>query len=138
MKTQGALRGAALSVTVAMALILVVGLAVHQAILLVDAALAKRRRDRGSAARRGGRLSAANIVYAARDRAAMIVLVTLSTMASLIPLAVGTEVDSLFGSIALATAGGTIAGTIGAMWIVPVMLLGARRTSPLRGFARGR
>jgi hypothetical protein len=54
----------------------------------------------------------------------MIVLVTLTTLASLIPLAVGTEVDSLFGSIALATAGGTIAGTIGAMWIVPMMLVG--------------
>jgi multidrug efflux pump subunit AcrB len=56
----------------------------------------------------------------------MIVLVTLTTLASLIPLAIGTGVDSLFGSIALATAGGTIAGTVGAMFVVPVMLMGRR------------
>ena len=53
----------------------------------------------------------------------MIILVTLTTLASLIPLAVGTKADSLFGSIALATAGGTVAGTIGALWIVPAYLV---------------
>lgn len=104
----------------AVGVILVVGLAVNQAILLVDAALARRRRDRSA------RLTAADIVYSARDRAGMIVLVTLTTVASLVPLAVGNDVDSLFGSIALATAGGTVAGTIAALWIVPVMLLGRR------------
>jgi len=57
----------------------------------------------------------------------MILLVTLTTLASLIPLAVGTDADSLFGSIALATAGGTVAGTIGALWIVPAYLVGRRR-----------
>ena len=34
-------------------------------------------------------------------------------VASLIPLSVGTGTDTLFGAIALATAGGTIAGTLG-------------------------
>ena len=115
--------GTAFSREAAVGVILVVGLAVNQSILLVDAALERRRRGGG---RTMQRLSAADIVRAARDRAGMIVLVTLTTLASLIPLAVGTEVDNLFGSIALATAGGTIAGTIGAMWIVPVMLLGRR------------
>ncbi len=57
----------------------------------------------------------------------MILLVTLTTLGSLIPLAVGTDVDSLFGSIALATAGGTIAGTIGALFIVPAFLVGRRQ-----------
>jgi hypothetical protein len=37
-------------------------------------------------------------------------------LASLIPLAVGTKADELFGSIALATVGGTIAGTLGALF----------------------
>ena len=56
----------------------------------------------------------------------MIMLVTLTTLGSLIPLAIGTDVDSLFGSIALATAGGTAAGTLGALFIVPAYLVGRR------------
>ena len=74
-------------------------------------------------------LDVADVVEAAEDRSGMIVLVTLTTIASLIPLAVGTESDSLFGAIALATTGGTVAGTIGAMFILPA-LLGGRRTAP--------
>jgi Cu/Ag efflux pump CusA len=54
----------------------------------------------------------------------MIVLVTFTTLASLIPLAVGTKADELFGSIALATVGGTVAGTLGSLLFVPAMLLG--------------
>jgi len=95
--------------------ILVVGHAVNQSILLVDAALEKRRI---------GRLTIDDILHAASDRAGMIVLVTLTTLGSLIPLALGTAADSLFGSIALAMVGGTIAGTIGALWIVPTILKG--------------
>lgn len=114
-----------------MGVILVIGLATNQAILIIDGALERRRR----ANLVGRRLSGADIVYAARDRSAMIMLVTLTTMASLIPLAVGTEVDSLFGSIALATAGGTVTGTIGALWVLPAMLLG-KRTTPKRRKAR--
>lgn len=115
----------------AVGVILVIGLATNQAILIIDGALERRRR----ANLVGRRLSGADIVYAARDRSAMIMLVTLTTMASLIPLAVGTEVDSLFGSIALATAGGTVTGTIGALWVLPAMLLG-KRTTPKRRKAR--
>ena len=54
----------------------------------------------------------------------MIIMVTLTTLASLLPLAIGTDPDSLFGAIALATAGGTVAGTIGAMFVVPAMVGG--------------
>ncbi len=115
----------------AVGVILVIGLATNQAILLVDGALERRRRAQAE----GRRLSAADIVYAARDRSAMIMLVTLTTMASLIPLAVGTDVDSLFGSIALATAGGTLTGTVGSLWILPAMLLG-KRSQPRRKKAR--
>jgi HAE1 family hydrophobic/amphiphilic exporter-1 len=101
----------------AVGVILVVGLSVNQAILLVDAALAKRRL---------GRLTVSDILHAASDRAGMIMLVTLTTLGSLIPLAIGTDADSLFGSIALATAGGTVAGTLGALLIVPALLEGRR------------
>jgi hydrophobic/amphiphilic exporter-1 (mainly G- bacteria), HAE1 family len=112
----------------AVGVILVVGLAVHQAILLVDAALEKRRGG-GAEGRRGRRLSVDDVLAAASDRAGMIILVTLTTLASLIPLAVGTASDSLFGSIALATAGGTVAGTIGALWIVPAYLVGRKASA---------
>ena len=105
----------------AVGVILVVGLAVNQAILLVDAALEKRRLG-GSATRR---LSTRDVVEAAGERSGMIVLVTLTTLASLLPLAIGTDSASLFGAIALATVGGTIAGTLGAMFVVPAMVGGS-------------
>ncbi|MEO8031585.1 MAG: efflux RND transporter permease subunit [Gemmatimonadota bacterium] len=106
----------------AVGVILVVGLAVNHSILLVDSALEKRgTRDRRV------RLSALAIVSACRDRAGMIILVTATTLGSLIPLAVGSSADTLFGAIALATAGGVIASTLGAMLVLPAMLL------PFRG-----
>lgn len=105
----------------AVGVILVVGLAVNQAILLVDAALEKRR------AAAEGRLTGADVLRSALDRSGMIVMVTLTTIASLVPLAIFTEARSLFGAIALATAGGTVAGTIGAMFVLPAMLAGRRR-----------
>ena len=72
--------------------------------------------------------SAATVIAACRDRAGMITLVTLTTLASLVPLAVGTGTDNLFGAIALATAGGTVAGTIGAMLVLPALLVRRGRT----------
>lgn len=103
----------------AVGVILVVGLAVHQAILLIDAVLQARRRH-------GGKITGADVMRGARDRSAVIVLVTLTTIASLIPMAWGDTSDTLFGAIALATAGGTIAGTVGAMFLLPAFLLGFR------------
>jgi len=101
----------------AVGVILVVGLAVNQSILLVDAVLAARRRH-------GGRATGADVLRAVSDRSAMIVLVTLTTMASLLPMAWGAESRSLFGGIAMATAGGTVAGTIAALFLLPAFLLG--------------
>jgi multidrug efflux pump subunit AcrB len=69
------------------------------------------------------------VVRAARDRAGMIALVTLTTLASLLPLAAGTDPDELFGAIALATAGGTVAGTIGALWVMPLLVARFRWSS---------
>ncbi|MGQ0703094.1 MAG: efflux RND transporter permease subunit [Gemmatimonadales bacterium] len=132
----------------AVGVILVVGLAVNQAILLVDAALEKRRLGTrrsalGADSALGARppapgrsdervrnpLTVEQVLEAAADRSGMIVLVTLTTLASLIPLAAGTATDSLFGSIALATAGGTIAGTVGALWILPAYLISPKAKS---------
>lgn len=133
----------------AVGVILVVGLAVHQAILLVHGALLKRRgagtqgrssiEDRGPSAPAPLRLCARDVIAAARDRSGMIILITATTMASLIPLAVGDATDTLFGSIALATSGGTIFGTIGAMWVLPLLLTPFRQPQmwwPLPAYRR--
>ncbi|MCA2985146.1 efflux RND transporter permease subunit, partial [Gemmatimonas sp.] len=103
----------------AVGVILVVGLAVNQAILLVDAALEARRRT--------GTVRSAAVMRAALDRAGMIVVVTLAALASLAPLSLGTDADSLFGGIALATAGGTVAGTLGVLVLMPAVLSSGRR-----------
>ncbi len=115
------LADAAFTREAAVGVILVVGLAVNQSILLVDDALERRL---ASPLRR---LPPGRVYRAALDRSGMIMMVTLTTIASLVPLAVGTSADTLFGAIALATAGGTVAGTIGAMLILPAMLAGRRR-----------
>jgi HAE1 family hydrophobic/amphiphilic exporter-1 len=117
--------GAAFTREAAVGVILVIGLAVNQAILVVDAALERRRRLRA----RGysGQLDRGMVLRAALDRSGMVVLVTLTSLASLVPLAVGVSTTSLFGAIALATAGGTLAGTLGAMFVVPVMMVGRAR-----------
>ena len=110
----------------AVGVILVIGLAVNQAILVVDAALERKRRLRARG--RSGRLDRGMVLRAALDRAGMVVLVTLTSLASLIPLAVGVKTTSLFGAIALATAGGTVAGTLGAMFVLPALLVRRRET----------
>ena len=56
----------------------------------------------------------------------MIVLVTLASLASLLPLAIGTRTTTLFGAIALANAGGMIAGTLGALLVLPVVCVRRR------------
>lgn len=109
--------GTAFTREAAVGVILVVGLAVNQAILLIDAVLATKRR-------KGARATAMDIVHATRDRSGMIVLVTLTTIASLVPMAWGSGSDTMFGAIALATAGGTAAGTLAALWLLPAHLFG--------------
>jgi len=102
----------------------VIGLAVNQAILVTDAGLARRR---ARALRGPAGLGRKEALRSAMDRAGMVILVTLTSMASLIPLAVGTSTQDIFGAIALATAGGTIFGTLGALFVVPALLVGRRR-----------
>jgi multidrug efflux pump subunit AcrB len=107
----------------AVGVIIVIGLAVNQTILLADAALRRRRH---------GRLGFNAIIRASAERSGMIVIVTATTLASLIPLAWGTDANSLFGAIALATAGGIAAGTIGTMLVLPALFVGRRRQAAAR------
>ena len=118
--------GTAFTREAAVGVILVVGLAVNQAILLIDGVLAAKRRH-------GGAATGADVLRATRDRAGMIVLVTLTTIGSLVPMAWGAATTSIFGAIALATAGGTVAGTLGALFLLPAILVGG-----WRGIGRGR
>lgn len=104
----------------AVGVILVIGLAVNQSILLVDGVL-QRVRAAGRSA-----VLPFDVVTACRDRVGMIVLITLTTLASPLPLAVGTQAQDLFGAIALALVGGTLAGTLGALFLVPPLLLRLR------------
>jgi multidrug efflux pump subunit AcrB len=108
----------------AVGVILVIGLAINQAILVTDAGL-QRRRQR--ALRGAPGLGKNEALRSALDRAGMVILITLTSMASLIPLAVGTSTQDIFGAIALATAGGTVFGTLGAMFVVPALLVGRQK-----------
>ncbi len=114
------LADAAFTREAAVGVILVIGLAVNQSILIVDGSLERRKRrmDRGLP----GALDRGNVIRASLDRSGMVVLVTLTSLASLIPLAVGVPSTSLFGAIALATAGGTLAGTLGSLFVLPALL----------------
>jgi len=130
--------GTSFSREAAVGVILVVGLAVNQSILLVDGALERRRRRAGLDAnglpsRILGPLTPTDVLFAARNRAGMITLVTLTTLASLLPLAIGTKTTDIFGSIALATVGGTLAGTFGALFILPALLSAGHRGGKGRG-----
>lgn len=109
------LSGATFTREAAVGVILVIGLSVNQAILLVDALLSVRRRT--------GVLSRRAVPRAARERAPMIVLVSATALASLIPLSLGTDTSSLFGSMALATAGGTVAGLLGVLVVMPALVM---------------
>jgi multidrug efflux pump subunit AcrB len=110
----------------AVGVILVVGLAVHQGILLIDAGMLHRRSNQSRFG--SGMVRVRDAFRAALDRAGMITIVTFSTLASLLPLALNTRTTDMFGGIALATVGGTIAGTLGAMLVMPpLMALLSRR-----------
>jgi len=126
--------GAAFTREAAVGVVLVVGLAVNQSILLVDAALSKRRAHSAG----GGKaaLDAGQVMRAALDRVNMIMLITLTSLASLAPLSLGTKANDMFGAIALATAGGTVAGTLAAMLVIPALLVG-RRGAPRRKRGQG-
>ena len=101
----------------------------NHAILMVDSALLRRRakRDDATNGEQSVALDAGEVLRAMLDRSGMIVFVTLASLASLAPLSIGTDSTRLFGAIALATAGGTIAGTLGVLFVLPALLVGRRK-----------
>ena len=116
--------GQGFSVTALMGMLLVVGIAVSNGILLVDDA--SRRLAEGS-----DKVEA--IVAAARSRFVPIVMTSLATIIGLIPTAAalekGTEANQ---PLALAVVGGLTSSTMLSLFLVPVMflLLARRDTSP--------
>ncbi len=111
--------GTAFTREAAVGVILVVGLAVNHAILLIDGAMPSRLRL--------GHVTPSAIFRATLDRTEMIVLVTLTTIASLIPMSYGTDPRrDLFAAIAIATAGGVLASALGGMYLFAPLLVGWR------------
>jgi len=112
----------------AVGLILVVGLTVNQTIILVDAAMKVRSRNvkrSGSSA-----LTGPQIIRAASSCFELIVLVTAVALGSFLPLAVATKQRDLFGSIAIAGLGGTLASLVAALFVLPVLLAVVRPRVP--------
>ena len=111
--------GTAFSREAAVGVILVIGLAVNQAILLVDGVLEREEGGRGGPAPSSSRLPRSGRDDHPGDA---------DHLASPLPLAVGAGADDLFGSIALALVGGAVACTIGALLLLPSILV--RRSRP--------
>src|SRR5262249_22298068 len=111
------------SITALMGILMVVGIAVSNGILLVDDA--NRRVQEGDA------LDEA-VVAAARSRFVPIAMTSLATVIGLIPTAMGLEHGSEANQpLALAVVGGLTSSTILSLFLVPVMFLFfARREQP--------
>jgi multidrug efflux pump subunit AcrB len=112
--------GQGFSITALMGILMVIGIAVSNGILLVDDA--NRRFAEGAD-------KVAAIVAAARSRFVPIAMTSLATVIGLIPTAIGLERGSEANQpLALAVVGGLTSSTILSLFLVPVMfLLIARR-----------
>jgi CzcA family heavy metal efflux pump len=107
--------GQGFSITALMGILMVIGIAVSNGILLVDDA--NRRLFEGSAA-------VDAIVLAARSRFVPIAMTSLATVIGLIPTAMGLEHGSEANQpLALAVVGGLTSSTILSLFLVPVMFL---------------
>jgi CzcA family heavy metal efflux pump len=115
--------GQGFSITALMGILMVIGIAVSNGILLVDDA--NRRLNEGDAPESA-------IVGAARSRFVPIAMTSLATVIGLIPTAMALEQGSEANQpLALAVVGGLTSSTILSLFLVPVMfLLLARRPSP--------
>jgi CzcA family heavy metal efflux pump len=115
--------GQGFSITALMGILMVIGIAVSNGILLVDDA--NRRLYDGDA-------PVEAIVAAARSRFVPIAMTSLATIIGLIPTAMGLEHGSEANQpLALAVVGGLTSSTILSLFLVPVMfLLFAKRPEP--------
>ncbi len=115
--------GLGFSITALMGVLMVIGIAVSNGILLVDAAIRNFR---------GGMDSVDAVVHAARVRFVPIAMTSLATIVGLVPTALalerGTESNQ---PLALAVVGGLTSSTLLSLFLVPAMftLLVGRRTS---------
>jgi multidrug efflux pump subunit AcrB len=116
--------GQGFSITALMGILMVIGIAVSNGILLVDDAN-RRFNDEGAPAVEA-------IVAAARSRFVPIAMTSLATVIGLIPTAMGLEHGSEANQpLALAVVGGLTSSTILSLFLVPVMFLFfAKRTVP--------
>jgi len=123
--------GQGFSITALMGILMVIGIAVSNGILLVDDAN-RRFVDEGA-----DKVEA--IVAAARSRFVPIAMTSLATIIGLIPTAMGLERGSEANQpLALAVVGGLTSSTILSLFLVPVMfLLFAKKHSPVES-AHGR
>lgn len=122
--------GQGFSVTALMGILMVIGIAVSNGILLVDDA--NRRFQEGASAEEA-------VVAAARSRFVPIAMTSLATIIGLIPTALalekGTEANQ---PLALAVVGGLTSSTLLSLFLVPVMfLLFAKRSPAVREAERG-
>ncbi len=107
--------GQGFSITALMGILMVIGIAVSNGILLVDDA--NRRLNEGIA-------KAEAIVLAARSRFVPIAMTSIATVIGLIPTAMGLERGSEANQpLALAVVGGLTSSTILSLFLVPVMFL---------------
>ncbi len=107
--------GQGFSITALMGILMVVGIAVSNGILLVDDA-ARRLRE--------GTEKFEAVIAAARSRFVPIAMTSLATVIGLIPTAMGLEHGSEANQpLALAVVGGLTSSTILSLFLVPVMFL---------------
>ena len=120
--------GQGFSITALMGILMVIGIAVSNGILLVDDAA--RRLDEGAT-------PVEAIVEAARSRFVPIVMTSLATVIGLIPTALGLEHGSEANQpLALAVVGGLTSSTILSLFLVPVMLSASSRQARQRDSRR--
>ena len=115
--------GQGFSITALMGVLMVVGIAVSNGILLIDDA--NRRFAEGAEKR-------AAVLGAARTRFIPIAMTSLATVIGLIPTALGLEAGTESNQpLALAVVGGLTSSTLLSLFLVPVMFLRiAKRTAP--------
>jgi multidrug efflux pump subunit AcrB len=114
--------GQGFSITALMGILMVIGIAVSNGILLVDDA--NRRFAEGAD-------KVAAIVAAARSRFVPIAMTSLATVIGLIPTAIGFERGSEANQpLALAVVGGLTSSTVLSLFLVPVMFLLIARRAP--------
>jgi multidrug efflux pump subunit AcrB len=115
--------GQGFSITALMGILMVIGIAVSNGILLVDDA--NRRFNEGVSAEE-------SIILAARSRFVPIAMTSLATVIGLIPTALGLEHGSEANQpLALSVVGGLTSSTILSLFLVPVMFLFfAKRAAP--------